>query len=156
MMKQLIHPTSYRPHTKYNGRLCFQRCVSVQGKGGVPQPPVPGPFRGKRWYPSQVPEQGYPVPIPQPRSEQEHPSPNQVQRLGYPLPPVRSRKGVPPFPGRTRHGQVMVRVVRLLRFHAAELSCYRMCPLNQRKNDWTQLTIAVFLSLYFEDKQIIN
>ena len=59
-MYQSYKNLSYRPHTKYDGRICFHRCVSVHR--GYPQPLVPGPFWGYSLVLSWILAGGYPQP----------------------------------------------------------------------------------------------
>ena len=60
----------YRPRTKYEGRYCFHRCLSVHISGGeVPHSadggdPISGPGGGGVGYPVSGPGRGYPVPCP--------------------------------------------------------------------------------------------
>ena len=56
----MIHKYYYRPRTKYEGRYCFHRCLSVHISGGVPHPAdrggVPHPADGGT--PSKVQAEG--------------------------------------------------------------------------------------------------
>ena len=88
----------YRPRTKYKGRYCFHRCLSVHLSGGTPsswQGEVP--HSRSRWgYPIQ--STGVPIPGP---GRGFH-----IQLMGVPHP--RSRQGVPHPADRGTPSQVQV------------------------------------------------
>ena len=69
----------YRPRTKYEGRYCFHRCLSVHISGGIPHP-------RSRWgggYPISGLDGGFPI----------------QDWMGYP-PPIQCWTGTPPPPSR--------------------------------------------------------
>ena len=90
----------YRPRTKYDGRLCFHRCVSVQLSG---------------WGVFHKADQGAGYPIPGPGgvphlADGEEGTPSQVSRWGgiscsrsrWGVPNPAGLDGVPPCPGLDR------------------------------------------------------
>ena len=97
----------YRPRTKYDGRLCFDRCVSVQNfeGGGYPievMGVIPSQVQAGRGDPIQL-TGGYP--IPGPGGGYPHPADghtlSQLQDGGYPIqlmgvPYPRTWDGIPP------------------------------------------------------------
>ena len=110
-------PNIYHPHTKYEGRYCFYRCLSVNisGEGGTPS------GQPEEGYSIPAPGGGYPIQLtgglPHPRSRQGG-TPSQVWTgvppiqnwIGYPLsrtgwgnPLLRTEWDTPPpQPSRTR------------------------------------------------------
>ena len=77
--------TYYRPHTEYDGRLCFYRCLSVNRGRGVPRP---SPDGGRR-YPK--------VPTPQPGPDEGYPRYLPPSQITYPHPGPHGGRGYPPL-----------------------------------------------------------
>ena len=77
----------YRPRTKYEGRYCFHRCLSVRISGEYPIQRMAG---GGVFTPSQV-QTG----VPHPRSRQGGGTPTHTSRTRWGIPPLQDWVGYP-------------------------------------------------------------
>ena len=130
----------YRPRTKYDGMLCFYRCL-VSANTAVPHSLVPGPFQGVPqplvpcpfWRGTLVPARGTPV------SSWDTPG------QGYP--PRTGQDWVTPLPPKPRQnwdtpGLGTPWAVRLLRSPAGELSCLFMLLISPWENTRYRLSFV--------------